>query len=60
MDMNMMISFNGGERDLDDWKSLFKMADSRLGLRYIVKPPGFALSIMELDLRGPDSIRSPI
>ncbi|KAK5321117.1 hypothetical protein LTR93_006359 [Exophiala xenobiotica] len=60
MDMNMMISFNSGERELDGWKSLFKMADSRLGLRYIVTPPGSALSIMELDLRGPDPIRSPI
>ncbi|KAK5430686.1 hypothetical protein LTR07_005535, partial [Exophiala xenobiotica] len=57
--MNMMISFNSGERDLDGWKSLFKMPDSWLGLRYIVTPPGSALSIMELDLRGPDSIRSP-
>ncbi|KAK4942802.1 hypothetical protein LTR10_017562 [Elasticomyces elasticus] len=59
LDMNMLISFNGGERDVEGWMSLFKRADSRLGLRHMWTPPDSALSLMELDLAQGESVVSP-
>lgn len=50
MDMEMMLTYNAVERDLEGWKDLFAKADERLGLRSVSTPPGSAHSIMELTL----------
>ncbi|OQV00538.1 hypothetical protein CLAIMM_06020 [Cladophialophora immunda] len=52
MDMEMMLSFNGCERDAGAWKSLFEQADPRLELRSSKKIPGNIHAVMELALRG--------
>lgn len=44
----MMALFNSVERNLDDWKELFKMADPKLKLVKVTKPLGSALAVMEL------------
>jgi len=50
MDMEMMVTYNAVERDLEGWKTLFAKADKRLKLRSFVTPVGSAHSIMELVL----------
>lgn len=50
MDMEMMMTYNGVERDLEGWKALFVSADRRLKLQNVATPPGSAHSIMELVL----------
>ncbi|OAG44671.1 hypothetical protein AYO21_01161 [Fonsecaea monophora] len=52
MDVEMMLSFNGCERDVDGWKSLFEQADTRLELRSSRKIPGNIHAVMELGLKG--------
>ncbi|KAL7625852.1 hypothetical protein AAE478_005075 [Parahypoxylon ruwenzoriense] len=48
LDIAMMALFNSVERDLEDWKELFKMADSKLKFVNAIKPLGSALTVMEL------------
>ncbi len=50
MDMEMMLTYNAIERDLEGWKALFAKADKRLKLQSVTTPPGSAQSIMELVL----------
>ena len=50
MDMEMMVTYNAVERDLQGWKALFAKADHRLKLQKVVTPAGSAQSIMELVL----------
>ncbi|KAI0158046.1 S-adenosyl-L-methionine-dependent methyltransferase [Hypoxylon sp. FL1284] len=50
LDIAMMALFNSVERDLEDWKVLFHMADPDLKLVNVTKPPGSALAVMELRL----------
>lgn len=58
--MNMMISFNGCERDFDGWMSLFKKADPNLGLRNMWTPSGSALSVLELALGESEIAVGPV
>ncbi|KIX98360.1 uncharacterized protein Z520_05661 [Fonsecaea multimorphosa CBS 102226] len=51
MDMEMMLSFNGCERDEGGWKSLFEQADPRLELRSSKRIPGNIHAVMEVGLR---------
>jgi len=48
--MEMMITYNAVERDLEGWKALFAKADKRLKLQRITTPRGSAHSLMELVL----------
>ncbi|XXH00913.1 Pre-mRNA-splicing factor sap61 [Hypoxylon texense] len=50
LDIAMMALFNSVERDLEDWKELFHMADPGLKLVNVTKPLGSALAVMELRL----------
>ncbi|KAI1660603.1 S-adenosyl-L-methionine-dependent methyltransferase [Daldinia decipiens] len=50
LDIAMMALFNSVERNLGDWKELFKMADPKLKLVKVTKPLGSALAVMELRL----------
>jgi hypothetical protein len=50
MDMEMMLSFNGIERDLKGWESLFAQVDKKLKLKSVVTPSGSSQSVMELVL----------
>ncbi|KAI1372798.1 S-adenosyl-L-methionine-dependent methyltransferase [Hypoxylon crocopeplum] len=50
LDIAMMALFNSVERDLDDWKELFRMADPKLKLVNVTQPLGSALAVMELRL----------
>jgi len=52
MDMEMMLSFNGCERDESGWQSLFAQADPRLELRSVKNIPGNIPAVMEVGLRG--------
>ncbi|OAP61994.1 hypothetical protein AYL99_04197 [Fonsecaea erecta] len=52
MDIEMMLSFNGCERDESGWKSLFEQADPSLELRSSKKIPGNIHAVMELGLRS--------
>lgn len=51
MDMEMMLTYNAIERDLEGWKALFAMTDERLKLQRVITPPGSAHSVMELALQ---------
>ncbi|KAI1091752.1 S-adenosyl-L-methionine-dependent methyltransferase [Rostrohypoxylon terebratum] len=50
LDIAMMALFNSVERDLKDWKELFRMADPKLRLVNVTNPIGSALAVMELAL----------
>ncbi|KAI1206848.1 S-adenosyl-L-methionine-dependent methyltransferase [Annulohypoxylon truncatum] len=50
LDIAMMALFNSVERDLKDWKELFRMADPQLKLVNVTSPIGSALAVMELAL----------
>lgn len=50
LDIAMMALFNSVERDLDDWKELFRMADPKLKLVNVTQPFGSALAVMEIRL----------
>ena len=54
--MAMMTLLNSSERDLEEWHSLFSLADPRLKLVNITRSPGSALSVMELALDGAERI----
>ncbi|KAF2484753.1 O-methyltransferase-domain-containing protein [Neohortaea acidophila] len=47
-DMEMMVQFNALEREAADWEALIKMADERLEVTSISKPPGSHNSIVEV------------
>lgn len=49
VDLVMMTHFNGKERDLEDWKSLFAQASPKLKLLNTKTPPGSVYSILELE-----------
>jgi hypothetical protein len=46
-DLTMLHNFNGKERDLQEWKDLFEMADPRFCFNGWRKPVGSALSVFE-------------
>lgn len=48
LDMQMMTQFGSKERTLDDWETLFKIADSSLKIVNLVQPPGSADTFLEL------------
>ena len=47
MDMLMLTLCNARERDRDDWKTLFKSADSRFYFVSAYIPEGSSLGIIE-------------
>ena len=49
-DLTMLQAFNSKERDLDDWKNLLAITDSRLQLVRVVQPFGSAMSVLEVAL----------
>ncbi|EXJ76339.1 uncharacterized protein A1O5_00847 [Cladophialophora psammophila CBS 110553] len=51
LDIEMMLSFNGCERDESGWKALFEQADPRLELRSTKNIPGNIHAVMELGLK---------
>ncbi|KIW99131.1 uncharacterized protein Z519_00794 [Cladophialophora bantiana CBS 173.52] len=51
LDIEMMLSFNGCERDESGWKALFEQADPRLELRSTKKIPGNIHGVMEVGLK---------
>ncbi|KAL4963166.1 S-adenosyl-L-methionine-dependent methyltransferase [Aspergillus stella-maris] len=52
MDLEMMTTFNARERPLADWVKLCADADSRFKLRFVSKPQGSNLSILEFVFDG--------
>lgn len=46
-DLAMKTINNGKERDVDEWKRLFKAADPQLSLNLISNTPGSILSVVE-------------
>jgi len=50
LDIAMMSLLNSVERDIAGWMALFQQAEPRLRLINVIKPPGSALSVMELEL----------
>ncbi|OTA99069.1 hypothetical protein M426DRAFT_257658 [Hypoxylon sp. CI-4A] len=48
LDIAMLALFNNVERNIDDWKELFRMADPELKLVGVTRPLASALVIMEL------------
>lgn len=51
LDMEMMQTFNGRERQLEDWKMLFASVVPRLEVSHITQPLGSALSIMTVEMQ---------
>ena len=43
----MLGIFNSRERDIDEWQSLFREADSRFEFLGVKEPKGSALAIIE-------------
>ncbi|KAI0835695.1 putative O-methyltransferase [Hypoxylon sp. FL0890] len=52
MDLTMLEIGNAKERDLNEWQSLFKQADSRYVFKGMQQPPGSSLSILEATWEG--------
>lgn len=52
MDIEMMQSFNGVEREVEDWKMLLAATDKRLQVASVNQPEGSALSLIEVVLRS--------
>ena len=50
LDIAMKSLLNSLERDIAGWLALFHQAEPRLRFLNVVKPPGSALSVMELEL----------
>ena len=42
------------EREIDDWRRIFKKADRRLKIRRVVTPPENATSLVKLMISGND------
>lgn len=53
-DVAMMQLMGGAERDLHQWESLLRAADSRLEIVNVTKPEGSVLSLLEVKLGGED------
>ncbi|KAL8807090.1 MAG: hypothetical protein Q9182_000923 [Xanthomendoza sp. 2 TL-2023] len=51
-DMIMLSVFNGTERTAREFKDLLKQADERLTVVAVTKPPGSAMSVVEVALRA--------
>ncbi|KAL8679031.1 MAG: hypothetical protein Q9186_004659 [Xanthomendoza sp. 1 TL-2023] len=47
MDMTMLATHNAKERDMDDWKELFRIADPGYEILSVSKPQGSNISIIE-------------
>lgn len=47
-DLFMMVSMNGRERSLSQWKDLLSEADKRLRIKAVIKPTGSILSVLEV------------
>lgn len=47
MDLTMLEIGNARERDIDEWQSLFELADPRFNFKGAKQPLGFILSILE-------------
>ncbi|KAI4261944.1 MAG: hypothetical protein L6R42_002870 [Xanthoria sp. 1 TBL-2021] len=52
MDLTMLATHNGKERDMEDWKQLFKMADLGYEITSVTKPRDSRLSIIEATWRS--------
>jgi 6-hydroxytryprostatin B O-methyltransferase len=50
VDLIVMSHFNGKQRDIDDWKAIFKNVDENLAIRKVSLHPGSVLSVIELGL----------
>jgi len=50
IDLVVMSHFNGKQRDIDDWKSIFAAVDEKLSIRSVSLHPGSVLSVIELGL----------
>ncbi|KAK9438392.1 S-adenosyl-L-methionine-dependent methyltransferase [Metarhizium brunneum] len=49
LDVTMLEIGNSKERDLDEWKQLFRQADERYVFRGTTQPPGSNLAILRAD-----------
>ncbi|KAI4280706.1 MAG: hypothetical protein L6R35_005840 [Caloplaca aegaea] len=52
MDLTMWATHNAKERELEDWKELFKLAGVGFEMTRVTKPRGSRLSIIEATWRG--------
>lgn len=51
-----MAMLNAKERGRDDWKELFREADTRFHFLGVKNPPGAQMSFMEASWEGHDQI----
>jgi len=51
-DLMMWRMFNAKERDEADWRKLFAETDERFRVVQVIRPPGQALGIVEVEWRG--------
>ncbi|KAL8856172.1 MAG: hypothetical protein Q9178_007210 [Gyalolechia marmorata] len=51
LDLTMWATHNAKERDLEDWKALFRTADRRYEITSVIKPRDSRLSIIEAKLQ---------
>ncbi|KAF2272524.1 sterigmatocystin 8-O-methyltransferase [Westerdykella ornata] len=54
MDLSMNVLFNAWERDVDEWKELFRRADGRFRFIGVTQPQGSALALIEARWSGGD------
>lgn len=55
LDLQMMNFFmRAKEREIDDWRKIFKNADQRLEVRRVVALPESAMSLIKLAISGND------
>lgn len=52
MDLTMLELQNARERELQDWKDLFTLADERFKFVGVVMPPGSNLAIITAEWQG--------
>lgn len=52
MDLTMLELQNARERELQDWKDLFALADERFKFVGVVMPPGSNLAIITGEWQG--------
>ncbi|KAL8805329.1 MAG: hypothetical protein Q9182_002003 [Xanthomendoza sp. 2 TL-2023] len=52
MDMTMLATHNAKERDIEDWKKLFRIADPGYEMLSVSKPKGSKLTIIEAGWRS--------
>lgn len=51
-DLGMIASFNGRERDADEWQSLFERADPRFSSVGVTQPKGSNLALIRATWSG--------